>query len=58
MQRPRCTSDQPQEEVKSGLDRDVKLGVIKPVPIGEHVTSRHQMVIRTKDGSPRRTIDP
>jgi len=41
-----------QEEVKSGLDRDVKLGV------GEPVTWCHRMVIcAKKDGSPRRTVD-
>ena len=27
-----------QDEVKSGLDQDVRLGVIEPVPIGEPVT--------------------
>ena len=27
-----------QDEVKAGLDRDVRLGVIEPVPIGEPVT--------------------
>ena len=47
-----------QEEVKAGLDRDVRLGVLEPVPIGEPVTWCHRMVIcAKKNGSPRRTID-
>ena len=47
-----------QEEVKAGLDRDVKLGVLEPVPIGEPVTWCHRMVIcAKKNGTPRRTID-
>lgn len=47
-----------QDEVKAGLDRDVRLGVLEPVPIGEPVTWCHRMVIcAKKNGSPRRTID-
>ena len=47
-----------QDAVKAGLDRDVRLGVLKPVPIGEPVTWCHHMVIcAKKDGTPRRTID-
>ena len=47
-----------QEEVKAGLDQDVKLGVIEPVPIGNPVTWCHRMVvIPKKDGKPRRTVD-
>ena len=47
-----------QNDVKAGLDRDVRLGVIEPVPIGEPVTWCHRMVIcAKKDGTPRRTID-
>ena len=47
-----------QEEVKAGLDRDVRLGVIEPVPVGEPVTWCHRMVIcAKKNGKPRRTID-
>ena len=47
-----------QDEVKAGLDRDVKLGVIEPVPIGEPVTWCHRIVIcAKKNGTPRRTID-
>ena len=44
--------------MKAGLDRDVRLGVIEPVPIGEPVTWCHRMVIcAKKNGKPRRTID-
>ncbi len=47
-----------QDKVKAGLDRDVRLGVLEPVPIGEPVTWCHRMVIcAKKNGSPRRTID-
>ena len=47
-----------QDDVKAGLDRDVRLGVIEPVPIGEPVTWCHRMVIcAKKNGKPRRTID-
>ena len=46
------------DEVKAQLDRDVKLGVIEPVPWGEPTTWCSRMVIVAKsDGSPRRTID-
>ena len=46
-----------QEEVKAGLDRDVRLGVIEPVPVGA-VTYCHRMVIcAKKNGKPRRTVD-
>ena len=47
-----------QEEVKKGLDQDVRLGVIEPVPIGEPVTWCHRMVVcAKKNGKPRRTVD-
>ncbi len=47
-----------QDEVKAGLDRDVRLGVIEPVPVGEPVTWCHHMVIcAKKNGSLRHTID-
>ena len=47
-----------QEEVKAGLDQDVRLGVIEPVPIGTPVTWCHRMVIcAKKNGKPRRTVD-
>ena len=47
-----------QDAVKADLDRDVRLGVLEPVPIGEPVTWCHRMVIcAKKNGTPRRTID-
>jgi hypothetical protein len=47
-----------QEEVKAGLDRDVRLGVIETVPVGDPVTWCHRMVVcRKKNGTPRRTVD-
>ena len=47
-----------QGEVKAGLDQDVRLGVLEPVPIGEPVTWCHRMVICAKrNGKPRRTVD-
>ena len=47
-----------QDAVKAGLDRDVRLGVLEPVQIGEPVTWCHPMVICAKqNGTPRRTID-
>lgn len=46
------------EQVKADLDRDVRLGVIEPVPVGEPVTWCHRMVITAKkNGKPRRTVD-
>ena len=36
------------EEVKAGLDRDVRLGVLEPVPIGQPVTWCHRMVVCAK----------
>ena len=45
-------------DVKAGLDRDILLGVIEPVPVGEPVTWCHRMVVcAKKDGKPRRTVD-
>ena len=47
-----------QAEVKAGLDHDVALGVIEPVPVGEPVTWCHRMVVcAKKTGKPRRMID-
>ena len=47
-----------QDEVKAGLDRDVRLGVLEKVPLGTPVTWCHRMVICTKkDGSLRQTIN-
>lgn len=46
------------DAVKTGLDHDVQLGVLEPVPIGEPVTWCHRMVVcAKKDGKPRRTVD-
>lgn len=46
------------DDVTAGLDRDVRLGVIEPVHVGEPVTWCHRMVIcAKKNGKPRRTID-
>ncbi len=47
-----------QDKVKAGLDQDVQLGVIEPVPVGTPVTWCHRMVIcPKKDGQPRYTVD-
>ena len=47
-----------QDEVKAGLDQDIRLGVIEPVPVGEPVTWCHRMVVcAKKNGKPRRTVD-
>ena len=46
------------EDVKAGLDRDVRLGVLERVPVNEPVTWTSRMVVTPKsDGSPRRVID-
>ncbi|RDH89254.1 MAG: hypothetical protein DIZ77_16200 [endosymbiont of Seepiophila jonesi] len=47
-----------QEQVKADLDRDIALGVIEPVPVGEPMTWCSRMVItRKKSGGPRRCVD-
>ena len=47
-----------QEQVKADLDRDVALGVLEPVPVGDPVTWCHRMVVcAKKNGKPRRTVD-
>ena len=47
-----------QDDVKAGLDQDVRLGVIEPVPVGTPVTWCHRMVVcPKKSGKPRRTVD-
>ena len=47
-----------QEEVKRGLDNDVKLGVLEKVPVGEPTSWCSRMVVvAKKDGKPRRTVD-
>ena len=46
------------DKVKEDLDRDVRLGVLEPVPIGDPVSWCHRMVIcPKKNGQPRRTVD-
>ena len=37
-----------QDAVKAGLDRDVRLGVLEPISVGEPVTWCHRMVICAK----------
>ena len=47
-----------QERVNADIERDVALGVLEPVPIGEPVTWCHCMVVcAKKNGQPRRTVD-
>ena len=46
------------KDVKAGLDRDVRLGVIEPVPVNTPVRWCSRMVVTPKsDGTPRRVID-
>ena len=46
------------ERVKEEIDRDVRLGIIEPVPQGTPVEWCARMVVTPKkDGAPRRTID-
>jgi hypothetical protein len=45
-------------QVKADIDRDVRLGIIEPVPQGTCTTWCSRMVVAPKsDGSPRRTVD-
>ena len=45
-------------KVKNDLDRDVRLGIIEPVPPGTPTLWCSKMVVvAKKDGSPRRTVD-
>lgn len=45
-------------QVKADIDRDVRLGIIEPVPQGTPTTWCSRMVVAAKkDGSPRRTVD-
>ena len=47
-----------QQEVKPSIDRNVKLGFLEAVPVGEPVTWCHRMVTAwKKNGKPRRTVD-
>ena len=46
------------QQVKQEIDRDVRLGIIEPVPKGTPVKWCARMVITPKkDGTPRRTVD-
>ena len=46
------------DKVKQDLDRDVALGIIKPVPLNTPTTWCARMVVVPKhDGTPRRTVD-
>ena len=46
------------QKVKEDIDRDVRLGIIEPVPQGTPTEWCSQMVVAAKkDGSPRRTVN-
>jgi hypothetical protein len=46
------------KQVKADLDRDVRLGIIEPVPPGTPtIWCSKMVVVPKKDGSPRRTVD-
>ena len=46
------------KDVKAGIDKDVSLGVIEPVPQNSHVEWCARMVVAPKsNGTPRRTVD-
>ena len=46
------------ERVKADLDRDVRLGIIEPVPPGTPtIWCSRMVVVAKKNGTPRRTID-
>ena len=46
------------DEVKAGLDEDVRLGMLEKEPVGDPVTWCHRMVIcAKKNGKSRRTVD-
>ena len=47
-----------QTDVKAGVDQDVLLGVLEPVPVGEAVTWCHHMVVcAKKNGKSHCTVD-
>ena len=47
-----------QDEVKAGLDADVRPGMLEKVPVGDRITCCHRMVIcAKKNGKPRCTLD-
>merc|ERR1712082_193379 len=46
------------KDIKEQLDKDVRLGVLEPVPVGQPVQWCSRMVFcPKKDGTPRRTVD-
>ena len=46
------------KDVKDQLDKDVRLGVLEQVPVGQTVKWCSRMVVcPKKDGKPRRTVD-
>ena len=46
------------DDVKRGLDRDCKLGVLEKVPVNDPVKWCHRMIITAKsNGEPRRVVD-
>ena len=46
------------KEVKKQLNKDVRLGVLRLVPVGEPVTWCSRMIVcPKKDGQPRRRVD-
>ena len=46
------------QKVKADLDRDVRLGIIEPVPPGTPtIWCSKMVVVAKKDGTPRRTVD-
>ena len=51
---PKADESHWREEVKAGLDRDVRLGVLEKVPLGTPVTWCHRMVICAKKNRWRR----
>ena len=46
------------QEIKESLDDDVQKGIIEPLPIGKSVEWFSHMILVTKKGKPRHTIDP
>ena len=46
------------DQVREDLQKDVRLGVIEPVPAGEPTRWQHRMIITSKEnGEPRRVVD-
>lgn len=46
------------DDVKAGINQDVRLGVLESIPIGEPVTWCHRMVVcEKKNGMAHHTVD-